>query len=129
MLATRIKELRKELGLSQNDLATKLGVSRSLVSAYELGTVVPPIDKIKEMSLMFDVQMSYLTGETDKRRKFVMSVPECDDIREDIEDILRELNSNDDLVYAKKNLPTKYRELLTDYIVQILKMMDSLIKD
>ncbi len=41
-----IRTKRDELGLSQSDLAKKLGISRVMVSKYETGEIEPPISKL-----------------------------------------------------------------------------------
>lgn len=41
LIGTRIKETRKELGLTQKQFAEKLGVSRSTIYSYEAGTHIP----------------------------------------------------------------------------------------
>lgn len=46
--AKRISALRKRKGLSQSDLARRLGVSRSTVCRYEAGSRRPPVEQIAE---------------------------------------------------------------------------------
>lgn len=61
-LGNRIHQLRKENGLSQEQLAEKMGVSRQAVSKWELGESTPDTDKIIGMSQLFDVSTDYLLG-------------------------------------------------------------------
>ena len=42
----KIQKLRKEAGLSQEELAYQLGVSRQAVSKWESGAAVPELDKL-----------------------------------------------------------------------------------
>jgi transcriptional regulator with XRE-family HTH domain len=44
-----VKTIRKQLNLTQAELSAKLGVDRSTVTKYELGTVIPPGDVILRM--------------------------------------------------------------------------------
>lgn len=67
VLSMRIRTLRKEADLLQSDLAKKLNTTASNISNYESGKTVPPIDKIREMSTIFNVPIDYLTGESDSR--------------------------------------------------------------
>lgn len=60
ILAEKIIILRKKQGLSQEDLADKLGVSRQSVSKWESGQSIPEIDKIVVMSKLFDVSTDVL---------------------------------------------------------------------
>ncbi len=59
-LAEKIFTLRKKNGLSQDDLANELGVSRQAVYKWESGNSTPEIDKIKTLSKLFKVSFDYL---------------------------------------------------------------------
>ena len=75
-LADRIQDLRKRRGLSQEELADKLGVSRQAVSKWESGQSTPDIERIILMSEFFDVTTDYLLKGTEpvtmqeRNRKF-----------------------------------------------------------
>jgi len=61
----RIQELRKNKGLSQEQLADVLGVSRQAVSKWESGQSLPEIEKLIAMSALFEATIDYiLKGET-----------------------------------------------------------------
>jgi len=61
----RIQALRKEKGLSQEQFADTLGVSRQAVSKWEMGQSMPEIEKLIAMSQLFGVTIDYiLKGET-----------------------------------------------------------------
>lgn len=62
----RIKELRKELNLSQTDLANILGVTAVTVSRYEGGRD-PGTEVLMKLAKIFNVTVDYLTGFTDSR--------------------------------------------------------------
>nr|WP_139652071.1 helix-turn-helix transcriptional regulator [Raoultibacter phocaeensis] len=59
-IADRIQHLRKVKGVSQEELADKIGVSRQAVSKWESEQSIPDIDKIIIMSTYFDVTTDYL---------------------------------------------------------------------
>ena len=59
-LAEKIQKLRKEKGLSQDQLALELGVSRQSVSKWELGDSIPDISKILQLADYFQVSTDYL---------------------------------------------------------------------
>lgn len=59
-IADRIQQLRKTKGLSQEELADKVGVSRQAVSKWESGQSVPDIDRISLLSNTFEVTTDYL---------------------------------------------------------------------
>lgn len=60
ILAEKIMSLRKQKGLSQEELAEQLGVSRQSVSKWESASSIPDIQKIMKMSEIFQVTTDYL---------------------------------------------------------------------
>jgi transcriptional regulator with XRE-family HTH domain len=59
-IAERIQNLRKTKGISQEELANEVGVSRQAVSKWESGQSTPDIEKIIIMSDYFEVTTDYL---------------------------------------------------------------------
>ena len=59
-IADRIQCLRKNKGLSQEELADKVGVSRQAVSKWESEQSTPDIEKIIIMSELFEVTTDYI---------------------------------------------------------------------
>lgn len=62
-LSEKIYALRTEKGLSQEDLAEKLDVSRQSVSKWETAQSVPDLDKIIKLADLFGVTTDYLLRE------------------------------------------------------------------
>ena len=62
MLAERIYNLRKRRGLSQEQLAEALGVSRQTVSKWERGAASPELGKLRAMAELFGVSLDELAG-------------------------------------------------------------------
>ena len=60
ILADKIINLRKKAGMSQEELAYQLGVSRQAVSKWEGAQSIPDINKIIDMSTLFGVSTDYL---------------------------------------------------------------------
>ena len=56
----KIVELRKQKGLSQEELAEQLGVSRQAVSRWELGQTLPDIFNLVQLCELFGVSADYL---------------------------------------------------------------------
>ena len=60
-IGKRIMELRKKNGLSQEELAEKVGVARQTISKWELGETSPDLKQSKELSKIFNVSLDELT--------------------------------------------------------------------
>lgn len=63
MLNETIKQLRKAKGLSQEELAAKLGVVRQTISKWEQGLSVPDSDILIKLADVLDTRVSVLLGE------------------------------------------------------------------
>ncbi len=59
---TRLKELRKQNGLTQQQLAERIGVTKSVISFYELRERAPSPDVLAKLSYVFHVSTDYLLG-------------------------------------------------------------------
>lgn len=56
----KLYELRKQRGLSQEELACKLNVSRQTVSKWELGDATPEMEKLVAISDLFEISLDEL---------------------------------------------------------------------
>lgn len=63
MLSEKIYTLRRKNGLSQEQLAEIIGVSRQAISKWEGGLSVPESEKLVAISEYFDVTLDYLLKE------------------------------------------------------------------
>lgn len=59
-LGNKLLDLRKKAGLSQEDVANELGVSRQTVSKWETDQTVPDLINIKLLSQLYHVSYDYL---------------------------------------------------------------------
>lgn len=64
----KLQKLRKEAGLSQEEFADQMGVSRQAVSKWERDSGYPETEKIIHMSRLFNVTLDYLLNEENSRR-------------------------------------------------------------
>ena len=69
MLKDNIKILRKQKGLSQEELSIKLNVVRQTVSKWEQGLSVPDAEMLISISEVFDTPVSTLLGESIKEKE------------------------------------------------------------
>jgi transcriptional regulator with XRE-family HTH domain len=63
-ISERLKQLRKELGLSQTDFGKKIGKNYHSVMRWELGKVLPPSNVLEYICDCFDVNIDWLTEGT-----------------------------------------------------------------
>lgn len=66
MFNIKLKELRLEKGLTQNNLAKELGCNQSMIVRWEKGECEPTETYIKKTALFFDVTADYLLGIEDE---------------------------------------------------------------
>lgn len=60
--ADRLKQLRKQSGLTQKEMANKLNIQRVTYSHYETGRSQPSIDTLIILSSIFVCSIDYLVG-------------------------------------------------------------------
>lgn len=61
----KLKELRKNKNITQEELASKLYVTRTAVSKWELGKGYPSIETLKEIALFYDISIDELLSKDD----------------------------------------------------------------
>lgn len=67
IMPKRIRELIAEKKVTQNAIATEIGVTRQAISQYCDGSTIPNADKLLKLSQYFNVSADYLLGETDAK--------------------------------------------------------------
>ena len=77
---TRLARLRKEKGLSQVDIADKVGVTAQAVSKWENDQTSPDIDVLLKLSEIFEISMDELLGKTEKKTVEMKEKPSKKDI-------------------------------------------------
>lgn len=78
-LGEKIALLRKKAGLSQEELAARLGISRQAVSRWETGSAQPDLEKVIELARLFSVTTDYLLLEEAQNRESTLS-PSASDL-------------------------------------------------
>jgi len=58
----RLKELRKQSGLTQQQLADRIGVTKSVISFYELRERSPSPEVLAKLSYVFHISTDWLLG-------------------------------------------------------------------
>lgn len=62
----KLKEARKEAGLSQEQFAEKMNVSRSAVAKWETDKGMPDVNNLKVMAQLLNISIDYLLDEDEK---------------------------------------------------------------
>ena len=73
-----IYELRTGKGLSQEELAEKVFVTRQAVSRWESGDTTPSVDKLKTLARIYGVSLDWLFGDTADGEPPEAAKPEAD---------------------------------------------------
>lgn len=69
----RLKHLRLSKNLKQSELAELLGLTKSVISAYEIGLRMPSYDVLIKISRIFNVSTDYLLGVETKESELDLS--------------------------------------------------------
>lgn len=112
MLSENIKNLRKEKGMSQEELAAKLNVVRQTVSKWEQNLSVPDSEMLILIAEVFDVSVSQLLGET----------VEANYTKTELEKISQKLENLNEMI-AQKN--SKNRRILLTIVAVCLIIIAS----
>lgn len=96
MLSENIRNLRKEKGMSQEELAAKLNVVRQTVSKWEQNLSVPDSEMLIKIAEIFEVPVSRILGET----------VEETDTKTELEKISQKLENLNSLM-AERNLRSR----------------------
>ncbi|MBQ7935654.1 MAG: helix-turn-helix transcriptional regulator [Clostridia bacterium] len=68
ILSSRLKQCRKEKGLTQGQVAIYCDITEKAYQTYELMTREPKLEIIIRIADLFDVSVDYLVGRTDQRK-------------------------------------------------------------
>lgn len=88
----RIRDLREDHDMTQDDLAQKLGISKRTLLRYESGESEPSISILISLSLLFNVSIDYIVGSKDYETiESSNIISDLDNIIKELEKIKREL--------------------------------------
>ena len=63
----RLKEVRRESGKKQREVAEMLGMKLRGYQSYEMGEAEPGLEKLMMLADLFHVSIDYLVGRTDQK--------------------------------------------------------------
>ena len=101
MFPERLKDLRKEKGMTQIELATALGVSSGTVAMWETGKRKPSFEMFEKLTQVFDKRIDYILGTSDDPAPAKLSDLEVAQLgnwamQEEYEDVMRKYSLLDD---------------------------------
>lgn len=70
-LKNRVKSARVNSGMSQQDLADKLGITKQSISQYERGVRTPDVETLVALGDVLNLSTDYLTGRSDVTVRFL----------------------------------------------------------
>ena len=113
IIQDRIKLLRAGSGMTQEDLAKKLRVSKGAIGNYETGRRVPDMETLNAIADIFNVDMDYLTGRTTETPEYTLEeqwIIDCyrkvdEDMRVAVKTILRKFGEAPAVKPAAKVVP------------------------
>lgn len=122
-LAKRIRDLRKKDGLTQAQLAQKIGLREAAVRSYENGLRKPNAQALAALEAFFDVSGDYLLGKTDDRTIYKWHDPE---IMNAVKDTFSGLFER--VLTATRACPDHDQKMVFDILVELrhLLVTDSL---
>ena len=113
----KLRLLRSQNHLSQEELAVKMEVSRQTISKWESGITYPEIEKLISLSEMFHVSTDYLLKEPNSNQKddqvnrlilkFLGAAQDMDGISRELVDIMRDgMIDNSEMIKMKSIIQT-----------------------
>lgn len=120
-LGNSLFNARKRSGLSQEEVAEKLGVSRQTISKWELNETLPDIWQSKHLSTLYHVTMDELID-------FDIEAKEIEQIIENTSEKTEQKIDWTNVWGKKYPVLTSYQEKVdvADYIIRIRELLDSL---
>ena len=61
-IGKRLRKLRIEHNLTQNEVSILTGIKRSSIASYELNEQLPSVDKLIQLANLYKVSLDYLCG-------------------------------------------------------------------
>lgn len=101
MFPERLKDLRKEKGMTQIELATALGVSSGTIAMWETGKRKPSFEMFEKLTQVFDKRIDYILGTSDDPTPAKLNDMEVAQLgnwamQEEYEDVMRKYSLLDD---------------------------------
>jgi transcriptional regulator with XRE-family HTH domain len=133
-LGEKLKYLRKQHNWTQEQLAQHLNISRSQISKWENGELLPDVQSLQKLSNLYKVSVDFLIGKHTTKQELLREVNllyQTDRIDEKMLDIIDYLRQNPNMektIYSLTQLPVKKRRHLESIIIKLVKEFSDAIK-
>lgn len=136
----RFAELMKEKGVTAYKVSSDTGIAQSTLSDWKSGKITPKIDKLILLADYFDVDVEYLVGNSNVRKK-EMSNEELQfvrqqgdmlyehEINEALQTITKAINNRPKLTSQEQRLLTYFQMLSGDMQDRLLDLIEATAKD
>lgn len=132
MFSDRLKKIRKEKKVTQEELAKIIGVERSTIGKYESTTTIPSPDILTKLADYFNVSVDYLLGrEANSIQADIKKEPTVDDelnerdkrdIAKRLERTLEDIEYNEAMMFDGEPIDDSTKELLRISLENSLKL-------
>ncbi len=115
LFSKRLKEIRKKVGLTQEELGARVGVTKVSVCCYEKGTRTPTLETLLDIADVLHVDFTYLLG----TENYVVAEDDVDygmNIAKDEIELIRELRKHPDLYHLLVSEPERVIKLIEQKI-------------
>ena len=117
---SKITQERKRLGLSQEALAARVGVSQKSISKYERGTRRPTYETLTAMAAVFNVSLDYLLSNSDEKQINTISTLSADGYyqkyQERLSSVLTDYNISEELFFEQTGITFNQEPSIDDLI-------------
>jgi len=119
--AKRLRKLRKEREMTQEELSRRTGIKRTTIASYEVGNIQPSFENVKILAECLGTTIDYLGCQIELAKKFD-EIYDCKKIKEDLKyyqfykglqveieswlNEMNELDENNELRTIRKSLET-----------------------
>ncbi|BDG45703.1 MULTISPECIES: helix-turn-helix transcriptional regulator [Parageobacillus] len=133
-LGEKLKYLRKQHNWTQEQLAQHLNISRSQISKWENGELLPDVQSLEKLSNLYEVSIDFLIGKHTTKKELLREMNllyQTDHIDEKMLDIIDYFKQNPNMektIYSLTQLPAKKRKHLEAIIVTLVNEFSDAMK-
>lgn len=124
----RLKRLREDKKLSQQQLADRLNINRSTYARYELGQTQPDYETLQRLADFYGVSVDYLFGRENKKNLPELTAKDERDIAKRMEKIKKDLAADGGLSFYGEPLSEEAKESLLEAMEYAVKQAQRLNK-